>query len=208
MRLWIASLMLVLLMTTNTFGMVVKVTGYFPSGYKSKAQARIEGGKYDRWGNLLRTLQDYTYGSYVSVATDPRVIKSGTFFTIKEMPDILFYACDVGSAIKGNRLDICVKSEKHTYELPRKVTIEKKVVIKLENAIRRADVSKTIVDGITKMASTAADILLQELQRAYSNSDGNSTANMVWNDGVSYISTVLLTCVGLRETGVQRFCHK
>ena len=50
MRKWIASLMFVLLMTSNAYGMVVKATGYFPSDYKSKAQARLEGGKYDRWG--------------------------------------------------------------------------------------------------------------------------------------------------------------
>lgn len=104
----------------------VKATGYYPpppGGYKTKAEAAMEGGAYDCRGNKLRTLQDYKPGSYVSCATDPRVIKTGTYFTIDEYPGIKFLACDVGGAIKGNHIDICCNNAKETYKVPSKITV-------------------------------------------------------------------------------------
>jgi len=104
----------------------VQATGYFPppaGGYKSKAEAAMEGGANDCRGNKLRTLQDYKPGSYVSCATDPRVIKTGTYFTIDEYPGVKFLACDVGGAIKGNHVDICCANEKETYKVPGKITL-------------------------------------------------------------------------------------
>lgn len=107
----------------------VKATGYFPppaGGYKSQAEARMEGGAYDCRGKKLRTLQDYNKNDpkdYVSCATDPRVIKTGTYFTLDQFPGVRFLACDVGGAIKGNHIDICCKNEKETYKLPSKVTV-------------------------------------------------------------------------------------
>lgn len=104
----------------------VKATGYYPpppGGYKTKAEAAMEGGAYDCRGNKLRTLQDYKSGSYVSCATDPRVIKTGTFFTIDEYPGVKFLACDVGGAIKGKHIDICCSNAKETYKVPSKITV-------------------------------------------------------------------------------------
>jgi 3D (Asp-Asp-Asp) domain-containing protein len=104
----------------------VKATGYYPpppGGYKTKAEAAMEGGANDCRGNKLRTLQDYKPGSYVSCATDPRVIKTGTYFTIDEYPGIKFLACDVGGAIKGNHIDICCSNAKETYKVPSKITL-------------------------------------------------------------------------------------
>lgn len=104
----------------------VKATGYYPpppGGYKTKAEAAMEGGAYDCRGNKLRTLQDYKPGSYVSCATDPRVIKTGTYFTIDEYPGVKFLACDVGGAIKGNHVDICCSNAKETYKIPSKITV-------------------------------------------------------------------------------------
>jgi len=109
--------------------MKVKATGYFPpppGGYKSKAEAAMEGGANDCRGKPLRTLQDYNPRdpkSYVSCATDPRVIKTGTWFTLDEFPGIRFLACDVGGGIKGKHIDICCKTEKETYKLPSSVTV-------------------------------------------------------------------------------------
>jgi 3D (Asp-Asp-Asp) domain-containing protein len=104
----------------------VKATGYYPpppGGYKTKAEAAMEGGALDCRGNKLRTLQNYKPGSYVSCATDPRVIKTGTYFTIDEFPGVKFLACDVGGAIKGNHIDICCNNAAETYKLPSKITI-------------------------------------------------------------------------------------
>lgn len=109
--------------------MTMRTTGYYPpppGGYKSKAEARLEGGAYDCRGKKLRTLQDYNPkdpNDYVSCATDPRVIKTGTFFTLDQFPGVRFLACDVGGAIKGNRLDICCKTKADTYRLPSQVTL-------------------------------------------------------------------------------------
>jgi 3D (Asp-Asp-Asp) domain-containing protein len=107
----------------------VKATGYFPppqGGYKSKAQAAMEGGANDCRGKPLRTLQDYNPKdpkSYVSCATDPRVIKTGTYFTLDQFPGVRFLACDVGGGIKGSHIDICCRTEKDTYKLPSSVTV-------------------------------------------------------------------------------------
>ena len=135
----------------------VKVTGYFPSGYKSKRQARTEGGKFDRYGNLLRTLQDYTEDSFVSCATDPEVIRSGTLFRIKEMPNVLFLACDVGSEINGREIDICVRSEKESYELPHKVTIVKEGYVNDTRRfkVRKLFTSQRIARSIQKISRIA-----------------------------------------------------
>jgi hypothetical protein len=208
MRIWIASLLFVLLMASNVFCMTVKVTGYFPSGYKSAAQARLEGGKYDRWGNLLRTLQDYTYGSYVSVATDPNYIKSGTFFTIKEIPDVLFYACDVGGAIKGKRLDLCVRTEADTHKLPKKVTIKKLGVFKFANRPKESSVFKAIIDGTERLANKSFDVCLQKLQRYSFNENCSTEVDMVRRDGVSSETTVFPIGVRLREAREQRFYYQ
>lgn len=107
----------------------VKATGYFPpppGGYASKAEERMEGGALDCRGRKLRTLQQYNAAdptSYVSCATDPRVIRTGTYFTLDEFPGIKFLACDVGGGIKGNHIDICCQTEKDTFKLPGSVTV-------------------------------------------------------------------------------------
>lgn len=140
--------LLLLLNLSAAWALDVKITGYFPGGYKSKHQARIEGGPNDRYGRPLRTLQKYD-GSYVSAATDPRIIKSGTLFYLKEFPDIKFLACDVGKSVRGRHVDICVQSEKHTYQLPKRAKIIKKEHFKImdfkeyqQEALKTANLDK------------------------------------------------------------------
>ncbi|MBF0409562.1 MAG: hypothetical protein HQM10_19635 [Candidatus Riflebacteria bacterium] len=109
--------------------MKVYATGYFPpppGGYKSREEAEMEGGAYDCRGNILKTLEEYNPKdpkSYVSAATDPRVIKTGTYFTLDEFPGVRFYACDVGPAIKGAHIDICCRTEKKCYEITANYTL-------------------------------------------------------------------------------------
>lgn len=124
--------LILLLNLSAAWALDVKITGYFPGGYKSKHQARIEGGPHDRYGRPLRTLQKYD-GSYVSAATDPRIIKSGTIFYLNEFPNIKFLACDVGRGVKGYHIDIACQSEKHTYQLPKRAKIIKKEHFKIMN---------------------------------------------------------------------------
>lgn len=108
--------------------MKCNATGYYPpppGGYSSKAEAAMEGGAYDCRGKPLRTLQDYNPKdpkSYVSCATDPRVIKTGTYFTLDEFPGVRFLACDVGGGIKNNDIDICVKNKAESYKVTKAVT--------------------------------------------------------------------------------------
>ncbi len=107
----------------------VRATGYYPpppGGYKTKAEARLEGGAYDCRGQKLRTLQQYNPRdpkAYVSCATDPRVIKTGTYFTIDQFPGVRFLACDVGGSIKGRHVDICCQTKADAYRLPDRVTV-------------------------------------------------------------------------------------
>jgi 3D (Asp-Asp-Asp) domain-containing protein len=98
----------------------VKITGYYPS------DSPEEGGYEDCVGNPLRTLSDYDrnsdYNNYVSLAVDPNVIAKGCLINIDGFEDedgepILFYACDVGGAIKGYHVDICCGSEQQTYNV-------------------------------------------------------------------------------------------
>lgn len=108
--------------------MKCNATGYYPpppGGYSSKAEAAMEGGAYDCRGKPLRTLQDFNPKdpkSYVSCATDPRVIKTGTYFTLDEFPGVRFLACDVGGGIKNNDIDICVKNKTESYKVTKAVT--------------------------------------------------------------------------------------
>ncbi len=98
----------------------VIITGYYPD------DSDIEGGFYDYKGNPLRTLSDYVrgskYNSYVSLAVDPNKIKLGSLINIEGFNDsdgcpILFYACDVGDSIKGEKVDICCRDEQETYNV-------------------------------------------------------------------------------------------
>lgn len=126
-------LTVVMLLAMSTFveakEIKLRATGYYISGAMSRSERKIEGGTKDRFGNPLRTLQDYVFGSFVSVAVDPRVIKLGTILKIKEYPGIIFIAVDVGSAIRGKKIDLCCLTKRQTYELPKYLTIEPIVYI-------------------------------------------------------------------------------
>ena len=107
----------------NPENLLFYLTGYYPppaGGYKSEAEAKMEGGALDCLGKPLRTLQDYKPGSYVSTAVDKKIIKLGTFYEIEGHPGVVFKACDVGSAIKGAHIDICVKDKKESYKVTAK----------------------------------------------------------------------------------------
>ena len=109
------------------------LTGYYP------ANNSMEGGFEDCLGNPLRTLSDYDRNnkdhSYVSLATDPTFIPTKSHVNIEGFNDkdgvpVLFYACDVGSLIKGEHVDICCGSKEQTFKIDsdgkkRKLTILK-----------------------------------------------------------------------------------
>lgn len=99
----------------------IKAFGFYPYT-ASKHEKHIEGSKKDKFGNPVRTMQcNY---KYVTVAVDRKIIPLKTYFYIKELPGKLFYACDVGSKIKGKRIDIAVWNKKIAWELPKHVTIQ------------------------------------------------------------------------------------
>ena len=86
----------------------------------------MEGGFYDYVGHPLKTLSSYERGSndnsHVSLAVDPTFIRKGSLINIEGFNDrdgvpVLFYACDVGDAIKGNLVDICCGSKEQTYKI-------------------------------------------------------------------------------------------
>ena len=98
----------------------VVITGYYPDNSK------MEGGFKDYFENDLKTLADYVRwseeNSYVSLSVDPKVIALGSLINIEGFNDdegvpILFYACDKGSKIKGNHVDICCRNEKQTCDV-------------------------------------------------------------------------------------------
>lgn len=153
------TLLLLLLNLSAAWALDVKITGYFPGGYKSKHQARIEGGPHDRYGRPLRTLQKYD-GSYVSAATDPRIIKSGTIFYLKEFPNIKFLACDVGKGVKGYHVDIACQSEKHTYQLPKRAKIIKKEHFKIMNKRKKGENNFLVIPPIAYIELSTGEYAL------------------------------------------------
>lgn len=173
-----------------------KATGYYPFTCTA-AERAIEGGKNDRFGNRLRTLQDYYEGSYVSVATDPKIIKSGTVLEIKEFPNIRFLACDVGRAIKGKKIDICVRHRKDAHALPRKITVKKV-----------ADENNRDTIKFWKQIFTAFKDEIQKLERCYFDSQNNTRLCLVRSDTVSSESTMATPCVRYREARLSRFRHR
>jgi len=99
----------------------IKAFGFYPYT-ASKSEKHIEGSKKDKFGNPVRTMQcNY---KYITVAVDKKIIPLKTYFHIKEFPGKLFYACDVGSKIKGKRIDIAVWNKEVAWELPKYVTIQ------------------------------------------------------------------------------------
>jgi 3D (Asp-Asp-Asp) domain-containing protein len=71
-------------------------------------------GKRTRWG---------------TVAVDKRVIKLGSTLRIKEFPDTIFRAEDVGGAIKGNHIDVWFPSHREAL----KFGVQKIVVQRVRN---------------------------------------------------------------------------
>lgn len=186
-KVWTPLLMFIIIVCVPTMAEAntFKATGYYPFTCKP-SERRIEGGKQDRFGNRLRTLQDYTEGSYVSVATDPKVIKSGTILEIEEFPNIKFLACDVGRAIRGRKIDICVKYRKDAYALPRKITVK----VGNKNGTH-GDFSKFFKSCVATIKNK-----IQELERQYRYSQNSSRLCVVWSDAVPPESTMAYTRSG------------
>lgn len=183
----------------------VKATGYFPNGYKNRSQAKKEGGKLDRYGNPLRTLQEYEEGSYVSCATDPQIIRSGTLLRIKEFPDILFIACDVGSAVNGRHIDVCVATESDTHELPKRLTVTKEGRIDAHK-IKNFDKFKSIGKGVSETWRIAYSYFIQELERRNSMAKNIAGNDMVRSIRISSAGTISDEGVRFRPAGVSGFC--
>jgi len=112
--------------STPTFAAMA--TGYFPRGYKSRAEAELEGGPTDRCDHPLYSVDDYATGSstYVSVAMDPKVFPYRQPLHIPEldrlfgMENILFRVVDDGNDFIGtgtSRVDICCGSRDETYQI-------------------------------------------------------------------------------------------
>lgn len=175
-----------------------RATGYYPFTC-TKSERAVEGGTKDRYGNRLRTLQEYEEGSYVSIATDPKVIKSGTVLAIKEFPNVKFLACDVGKAIKGKKIDICVKYRNDAYALPSKITVKK---------VTDTDGENRNIIKFWKQIFTAFNNEIQKLERHYFNPKNNTRLCMVWGNSIPSESTMVNSRIGCGEERIQRFCHR
>lgn len=107
-----------------------KATAYWPRGYKSEAEAKMEGGDRDRKNFPLYTVEDHLAGRapYVSVAMDNDAFPYGTALYIPEVcesygvpwDEITFLVVDTGGAFmkpgqNRDRIDICVGSKKAGY---------------------------------------------------------------------------------------------
>jgi len=96
-------------------------TGYYPRGYSTPEEARMEGGPLDRLGRPLHTIEEFLAGNapYASAALDSDALPYGTIFFCPEIgkrysvsfDGIVFRAVDTGSAFKNmglSRVDFCV----------------------------------------------------------------------------------------------------
>ena len=76
-------------------------TAYYP------AFDRMNGGVTTRCGHHVHSVEAARRdGRPVTAAVDPRVIKLGTIFSLKQFPGLKFLADDTGGRIKGRRIDI------------------------------------------------------------------------------------------------------
>ena len=90
-----------------------QITGYYPE------DSEMEGGFYDCLGNKLATLQQFYAGTkaYCSIAVDKSVIPLKSIVNIDGYSGVKFWACDVGGAIKGKHIDICVANKQESYKV-------------------------------------------------------------------------------------------
>lgn len=195
----VLALIFIPVMVSANTSKVYRATGYYPFTCKA-SERHMEGGINDRYGKRLRTLQEYTYtdNDYVSVATDPKIIKSGTILEIEEFPNVKFLACDVGRAIRGRKIDICVKYRKDAYTLPRKITVK----VGNKNGTH-GDFSKFFKSCVATIKNK-----IQELERQYRYSQNSSRLCLVWRDAVPPESTMAYTRSGCGETRISGFCHR
>lgn len=99
----------------------IKASYYWPYT-ATAAERKLEGSKKDKFGKPIKTLQcNY---KYVTAAVDIKIIPLKTYFRIKEIPGKLFYACDVGSKIKGKKIDIAIWDKKIASKLPKIATVQ------------------------------------------------------------------------------------
>lgn len=111
-----------------------RLTGYWPfQAGLDKAARLMEGGKNDRTGAPLYTLEMYQAGKapYVSVAGDWQIWPYGQRISINHWPNVVFRVVDTGGNFWGAKkvyrvegrepLDICVDSSK-TF-VPKKDTV-------------------------------------------------------------------------------------
>ncbi|EAY02093.1 3D domain containing protein [Trichomonas vaginalis G3] len=104
-------------------------TNYYTTGYYPD-DSPMEGGYFDCLGNPLKTLQMYMAGSsnYVSLAVDKSIIPLRSVVNIdgyyRYGSPVVFWACDVGGAIKGKHVDICTANAREANKVThRGVTI-------------------------------------------------------------------------------------
>lgn len=116
-------------MTNKT--LKVKLTEYHPFREgMTAAQHKMEGGRNDRMGKPLHTLEDFNAGNapYVSVSGDDEIWPYGQRIEIADFPGVVFRVVDTGDNFRGlnkmyrvigyEPLDICVYSA----SLPRLTT--------------------------------------------------------------------------------------
>lgn len=106
-------------------------TAYWPKGYKSAAEEKMEGGPRDRREFPLFTVEDHLAGRapYASVAMDNDAFPYGTALYIPEVceaygvawDEITFLVVDTGGAFikpgqNRDRIDICVENKTAGFE--------------------------------------------------------------------------------------------
>jgi hypothetical protein len=75
-----------------------KLTNYHPYDVGNAAEKVMEGGKNDRVGNPLHTLEDFLGGNapYVSVSGDDAIFPYGQRLVLETWPDVIFRVVDTG----------------------------------------------------------------------------------------------------------------
>ena len=99
-------------------GSGTRMSGFYITGYYPE-DSLMEGGFYDCLGNTLATLQQFYAGqkAYCSIAVDRSVIPMRSIVNIDGYDGVKFWACDVGGAIKGRHIDICVANRQESYRV-------------------------------------------------------------------------------------------
>jgi hypothetical protein len=153
----------------------LRLTGYWPFSARPDERG-MEGGKSDRVGNPLYTLEDFQAGKapYVSLSGDDAAWPYGQRIEIDEFPGVIFRVVDTGSHFSSKKnktykeegyepIDVCVNSS--STKLPKTATAH---IVKGDNFEKGKQVSVAYFKGQDVAVVGSDDLVYRPKDSIYS----------------------------------------